>query len=92
MQFCHILLALSVALFAAAVPTTRYAVHERRDISLSSQWMEQDVKVDRYSVIPISIGLVQQNLENGQDFLMDVSHPDSPNYGKHWPPEKVCKN
>ena len=25
------------------------------------------------------------------EFLDDVSHPDSPNYGKHWTPSQVAK-
>jgi len=25
-----------------------------------------------------------------EEFLMDVSHPESPNYGKHWSAEKVA--
>ncbi|KAK5123597.1 hypothetical protein LTR85_002635 [Meristemomyces frigidus] len=35
------------------------------------------------AVIPVKIGLTQSSLDKGYDRLMDVSHPDSPGYGKH---------
>jgi tripeptidyl-peptidase-1 len=72
-----------------AAPSSRYVVHEKRD-NIASHWTEREFEVDGRSVIPLSIGLAQQNLENGYDFLMDVSAPDSLNYGKHWSAEKVA--
>ncbi|TBU55600.1 subtilisin-like protein [Dichomitus squalens] len=41
--------------------------------------------------IPLKIGLVQPNLASIEEYLMDVSHPDSPNYGNHWTPAKVAE-
>ena len=35
------------------------------------------------------IGLTQTNLEKGHDYLMEVSDPASPKYGKYWTAEKV---
>jgi tripeptidyl-peptidase-1 len=64
-------------------------VHERRD-SIASHWAERDFEVDGCSVIPLSIGLAQQNLENVYNFLMDVSDPDSQNYEKRWSAEKIA--
>ncbi|TFY61990.1 hypothetical protein EVJ58_g4155 [Rhodofomes roseus] len=32
----------------------------------------------------------EPNLENIEEYIMDVSHPESPNYGKHWTPAKVA--
>ena len=46
-------------------------------------------RVDSEAVIPVRIGLKQSNLESGYDRLMDVSHPSSPNYGKHLSAEEV---
>ena len=37
------------------------------------------------------IGLTQSNLDNGPDYLMGVSHPDSPKYGKHYTVEEVTE-
>ncbi|KAL9078122.1 MAG: hypothetical protein Q9157_002949 [Trypethelium eluteriae] len=39
--------------------------------------------------MPISIGLTQSNLDKGQDYLMDVSDPESINYGKHWTAQQI---
>jgi tripeptidyl-peptidase-1 len=83
---------LAVMITAAPAPVS-YTVHEKRDVlASSSQWEQKDVKLDRRTAIPMSIALTQRNLENGPDFLMDVSNPTSVNYGKHWSPEKVCSS
>ena len=37
------------------------------------------------------IALAQSNLHKGYDHLMDVSHPKSPNYGKHWSAHEVAE-
>jgi len=36
-------------------------------------------------------GLVQSNMDKLEDFLMTVSHPDSPEYGQHWSMSKVAE-
>jgi tripeptidyl-peptidase-1 len=66
-----------------------YVVHEKRDAQ-TTKWLRSTVKLPRDAIILMSIGLTQRNLENGYEFLMDVSHPGSPNYGKHWSHQKVC--
>lgn len=73
---------------AAPAPIS-HAVHERRDIS-SSKWTRSDIKLRQDAVMPMSIGLKQRNLDNGYEYLMEVSDPKSPNFGKHWTKEKVC--
>jgi tripeptidyl-peptidase I len=35
-------------------------------------------------ILPLRIGLAQQNLHLIEEVLLNVSHPDSPNYGNHW--------
>ena len=37
------------------------------------------------------IALKQSNLEKAEEYLMDVSHPKSPNYGQHWSAKKVAE-
>src|SRR5580700_6610527 len=64
-----------------------YVVHERRQET--NKWSASGDRLRRDTVIPMSIGLTQRNLDYGYDFLMDMSHPSSPNYGKHWSLEKV---
>jgi hypothetical protein len=78
-----------VVLTAFASPANvHYVVHEKRDVEISD-WIPKAIEVDRSIIIPLSIALTQRNLEKGQDFLMDVSDPFSPNYGKHWTAQKV---
>jgi tripeptidyl-peptidase-1 len=69
----------------AAVPRV---VHEKRSTQMG-KWTRRNLKVSRDAIIPMSIGLKQRNLDNGYEFLMDVSHPESSNYGKHWSMDKV---
>ena len=73
----------------AAPAPVPYVLHEKRELQTDKWTRNLDVKLNRDAVIPISIGLTQRNLENGYDLLMDVSHPESPNFGKHWSMEKV---
>ena len=37
------------------------------------------------------VALAQSNLDQGYDHLMDVSHPESKNYGQHWTAQKVAE-
>ncbi|KAI9046641.1 hypothetical protein LZ554_009383 [Drepanopeziza brunnea f. sp. 'monogermtubi'] len=86
-----LLLALAGLLTAClAAPTQeRHVVHERRD-RLPTSW-EKTARIHEASVIPMRIALTQSNLHRGDEFLMDVSHPDSPNYGKHWSAKDVAE-
>lgn len=71
---------------ALAVPET-HTVHEKRDYT-SRRWIKRD-RVKPHAKLPVRIGLAQNNLDRAHDFLMDVSHPNSPNYGKHWTSDEV---
>jgi tripeptidyl-peptidase-1 len=78
-----------VVLTAFASPANiHYIVHEKRDVETSDR-VPTAIEVDQSTIIPLSIALTQRNLEKGQDFLMDVSDPFSPNYRKHWTAQKV---
>jgi len=35
--------------------------------------------------------LKQNNIDRIEELLLDVSHPTSANYGKHWTPEEISK-
>jgi tripeptidyl-peptidase I len=39
--------------------------------------------------LPVRIGLTQSNLHRAEEYLLDISHPKSPNYGKFWTSEDV---
>ncbi|KAH9886275.1 subtilisin-like protein [Cubamyces lactineus] len=73
--------------FAAHTPVKR-VVHESRR-SLPVGWTPVR-RAEPRSILPLSVGLIQSNLENLEAYLLDVSHPDSPNYGKHWTPAQVA--
>ncbi|KAH8895210.1 putative alkaline serine protease AorO [Thozetella sp. PMI_491] len=62
-------------------------IHEKRD-DMPSHMLKRSVAAD--TLVPVRIALKQRNLESGMDFLMDVSDPDSANYGKHWTSDQVA--
>ena len=81
--------ALTAAALAAPTPSLwEHVVHERR--SESASWTKRD-RVHEDVKLPMRIGLSQSNLDKGPDYLMEVSHPDSARYGKHYTVEEVTK-
>jgi len=46
---------------------------------------------DASEYIPLRFGLKQSNISRLVQHLYDVSHPESPNYGKHWTLAQVAK-
>ncbi|KAJ7287274.1 peptidase S8/S53 domain-containing protein [Mycena rebaudengoi] len=80
----------SVALFfTSTLAISGSVLHEKRD-HIPHGWSHHS-KYPSDSVIPLRIGLVQPNLDAMGDLLNEVSHPDSPSYGKHWTPKMVIK-
>jgi len=75
---------------AGAAPYNNYVVHTKRDEVSRPKWRRSAEEVHPDAIIPLAIALTQQNLDNGYDYLMDVSDPASQNYGKHWSLEKVA--
>lgn len=73
---------------AALVPST-HGVHEQRDVH-SSRWTKLG-RVRPEAILPVRIALAQNNLDKGHDYLMEISHPHSPNYGKHWTADEVIE-
>lgn len=55
---------------SVAVPNPGLVVHEKRHAP-PTRWVKRD-RIPRNAVLPIRIGLTQNNLEKGHDFLMDV--------------------
>jgi tripeptidyl-peptidase-1 len=62
---------------------SNYLVHESRHKAIDHQWNKRE-QLDKDQILPIRIGLKQTNLEHADHWLMDVSDPESPNFGKHW--------
>ncbi|KAI9509938.1 subtilisin-like protein [Russula earlei] len=81
---------LAISSLVAAAPSRRanHVVHERRSVE-PRNWMKSR-RVDPYKVLPLRIGLAQQNLEQLEELLMAISSPDSPSFGQHWSPERVA--
>ncbi|KAF2857821.1 putative protease S8 tripeptidyl peptidase I [Piedraia hortae CBS 480.64] len=77
----------AVSLVTAAVVPDAHVVHETRE-GHSARWNKLG-RVRSTAVLPMRIGLVQSNLDKSHEYLMDVSHPDSPNFGKHWTSQEV---
>lgn len=80
---------LTAAVAAPAPNSKRHVVHERRS-RLPTQW-RKNAKLHGDSLMPLRIALAQSNLDRADEFLMEVSHPDSPNYGKHWSAKKIAE-
>lgn len=72
----------------SAIPTG-YVLHEKKESSNSR--VARGNRVHGDAIVSIRIGLQQSNLEKGYDMLMDLSHPDSVNYGKHLTAQEVNK-
>lgn len=87
MLLFSLLVAFASVASAVRVPAKR-VVHEARR-SLPAGWSPVR-RAEPDTILPLSIGLVQSNLENLDAYLMDVAHPDSPNYSKHWTPTEVA--
>ncbi|KAH0829078.1 putative tripeptidyl-peptidase I [Lanmaoa asiatica] len=80
---------LSLGLVASSDPIlSRWALHERRS-HIPSGW-NLARRYDASAVIPLRFALAQSNIENLEEYLWDVSHPSSPNYGKHWSADRVA--
>ena len=86
---------LKLSLFAAllgvalAAPSRRspHVLHETRAVE-PLDWVPVR-RLDSNKVLPMRFGLAQRNLDRVEEMLMAVSHPESPNYGKHYTPADV---
>src|SRR5450432_2689064 len=84
---------LAVGAFAAPAansrPEKRHVIREKRD-SLPTHW-RRSAKLHPESTLPMRIGLAQNNLDKAEEYLLDGSHPTSPNFGKHWTAKQVAE-
>ncbi|KAI0854023.1 protease S8 tripeptidyl peptidase I [Daldinia vernicosa] len=69
------------------IPDT-HIQHEKRAAVQERSWTKIQRAVPD-AILPMRIGLKQQNLQSGHDLLMDISNPESKNYGKHLSAEEV---
>ncbi|KAF3928657.1 Aorsin [Arthrobotrys entomopaga] len=88
MRFSWTLLVAAAGLACASpVPYSQYKIHESRKF-LPHGW-ERVSRLGGDLLLPVKIGLTQANLHRGEELLLQVSHPESPSYGKHWTQEQV---
>ncbi|KAI1124156.1 peptidase S8/S53 domain-containing protein [Nemania abortiva] len=62
--------------------------HEKRTTVQGGAWTKVE-RAKREALLPMRIGLKQLNLVDGHNLLMDISNPESENYGKHLSAEEV---
>lgn len=74
---------------AARIPRAGHVVHEKRDF-FPAPW-SRTKRLAKDHILPMRFGLKQNNIDRLEEMLMDVSHPDSPNYGKHWSAAMVAE-
>lgn len=79
-----------LVVFASAANATPspYVLHERRN---ALTVLPRGQRVQNDAVVAFHIALKQSNLENAYDYLLNISHPSSPHYGKLWSQEEVRK-
>ena len=76
-----------LAVLAVASPTGQRTVLEKRQ-DVNGEWARSG-RAQHNQKIPLRFALAQSNLDKGDEWLMDVAHPSSPNYGKHWTLDQV---
>lgn len=85
------LLFFSLGAFSASVSQARHherSIFEKRSAS-EKRWSRRE-RLDGGLVIPLKVGLKQNNLDRIEEELLAVSDPTSPRYGKHWTPQEVA--
>jgi len=88
MQLITLVTVCAFILQAAAAPTSSsHVLHEKRD-SAPRNW-EKRGRVRPNIILPVRIGLTQNNLENGPKLLDEVSNPSSPKYAQHYNPKQI---
>jgi len=87
MRLSEIVAVLALAGGSIASPAQSYVVHERRP-DRNSAWVKVG-RLDGNIVLPVKVGLTQQNLDQGHDWLMEVSDPASAKFGQHWSLDKL---
>ncbi|ORY14368.1 peptidase S8/S53 domain-containing protein [Clohesyomyces aquaticus] len=84
---------LVVAVVATPIPDT-HVVHEKRGLHSrsadASPWIKRG-RLQPDKVLPVRVALAQQNIYRGEEWLLDLSHPASSNYGKHWTIDQVIE-
>lgn len=82
MRLSTIVSVLAASTLCAAAPTAEgssYVLHEKRHAE-PHQWTKR-ARAHSAMTLPVKIGLTQRNLHRAEEFVMDIAHPASPNFG-----------
>ncbi|KAF9222477.1 subtilisin-like protein [Gyrodon lividus] len=85
---CLLYVVLLLTLGISSATLSPWTVHERRS-ALPRGWVRAR-KPDPGATIPLRFALRQSNVDDIERYLYDVSHPSSPNYGRHWTAGEVA--
>ena len=81
---------LSLGLLAAAEPAlSPYILHEKRTQTPTGWTLKR--RYDPSTRLPLRFALAQRNIDDIGKYLMEVSHPESEKYGKHWSASDVLE-
>ena len=81
MRISIVLSLLAASTACSAAPTNkRYVLHEKRHAE-PHMWTKRS-KAPSDQVLPVRIGLTQNNLHRAEEFILDVADPRSPNFGE----------
>jgi tripeptidyl-peptidase I len=69
--------------------SVKHVIHEEQPIA-KRNWYKSSL-LHKAAKLPVRIGLTQQNLHLAEEFIYEVSHPDSSSYGKHWSSKKIIE-
>ena len=83
---CVFFSALLVIVSSAEHLDSPYVLHEKRHAYTG---LQRGQRVSEESVIPFRIALKQSNLEQAYEYLINISHPASPHYGRLWSHDDV---
>ncbi|KAJ7149248.1 subtilisin-like protein [Mycena crocata] len=91
MRLVHLLPLATLAGITAALPSlsSAHVIHEKRASEPSISGWLQTHRLEATKTIPLRVGLQQQNLQQLEDLLLSVSHPESRTYGQHWSPRQI---
>lgn len=81
-----------LSLVSAEPILSPHVVLEKRTFNPEARGWRLSRRMDSDAILPIKIGLAQRNLETIEDLLLSVSHPDSPDYGKHWSADRIVNH
>lgn len=89
-MLAHVLVsALAARLVLANPVSSPPVVHEARTV-LPGGWASLGLPSPS-APLNLRLGLAQSNMDRLDEFLMAVSHPESPSYGQHWTPAQVAQ-